>query len=411
MPNFSYQAITTQGQVVTGTREAGTSGEVESWLINQGQHPIAITVAEDAETSSAEDNKSSLFKRMKRIKIDDRILFCRQVSTLLDAGVPILQALNIMANQITNTRLKRILFEVAERVEEGDSLSESFSNYQHFASPLFFSVVKVGEETGTLDKSFLYLAQLYENEKEIKERIKTATRYPKIVITAMFGAILFLMSFVVPKFIDLFSKAGVELPLPTRILISISSFTVEYIWLILFSIVGGFVAYRIAMKYESYRFVRDKIWLRVPIFGDLSLKIYLSRFTRVFAVLMKSGVDVIKTLELSATALENLVIFYQLEQVTADVREGKEMHDSMAQHKVFPDMVVQMMAIGEQSGQVDDMMDKVANYYDRETNYTIKNLSTLIEPILLLFMGVMVGFLALAIYMPMWNMMNVMKGG
>jgi type II secretory pathway component PulF len=153
------------------------------------------------------------------------------------------------------------------------------------------------------------------------------------------------------------------------------------------------------------------LWLKLPIFGDLSLKIYLSRFCRVFSVLLKSGVNIISTLELSATALENLVLWGIVDKVTAEVREGVEMHEAIRRHPLFPDMIVQMVAIGEQSGQVDEMMDKVADYYEQETNYIIKNLSTLLEPILLLFLGLMVGFLALAIYMPMWNMMKVMKGG
>lgn len=410
MPVFSFEAITANGQTITGHKDAATAGDVEQWLQKQGQHPVSITVTGD-ETVSTADQPPNFLERLQGINLDDRILFCRQVATMLDAGVPILQALKIMSRQSSNKNLKMILLDVADRVEEGSSLSDSFAKYPRFASTLFFNIVKVGEETGTLDTAFLYLSELYENEKEVNERIKAATRYPKIVIAAMLAAVFFLMSFVVPKFIELFRNARVELPLPTKILISISDFAVNYFWLILFSVAAVLIAYQFAMKYDTYRLIRDRINMRIPIFGDLSLKIYMSRFCRVFSVLTKSGVDVIKTLELSATALENLVLFNHLEKVTGEVREGTEMNEAMARQKLFPDMVVQMMAIGEQSGQVDEMMDKVADYYDKETNYTIKNLSTLIEPILLLFMGVMVGFLALAIYMPMWGMMDVMKGG
>ncbi len=411
MPLFFYESISSDGKTLTGNHTAGTASEVEEWLQGQNQHPVSIRIAgEEDAGKDVGDRPVNFFERLQGIGLDDRILFCRQVSTMLDAGVPILQALRIMAKQSSNPNLIKILKDVASRVEEGSNLSDSFAKYPRFASTLFFNIVKVGEETGTLDRAFLYLSELYENEKEINEKIKAATRYPKIVISAMFAAVFFLMSFVVPKFIELFQNSKVELPLPTRILIFISDFAVSYFWLILFAIVAGIFAYRYAMQYDSYRIFRDRLWLRIPIFGDLSLKIYMSRFCRVFSVLLKSGVDVIKTLELASTALENLVLFNLLENVTGDVRDGNEMHESMGKQKLFPEMVVQMMAIGEQSGQVDEMMDKVADYYDKETNYTIGNLSTLLEPILLLFMGVMVGFLALAIYMPMWDMMNVMKG-
>lgn len=412
MPLFSYEAITTNGQSVSGSRVANTSGEVEEWLVSKGQHPVKITIGGKADDDSYDqDDTPGFLDRLQGIRLEDKILFCRQVSTMLDAGVPILQALRIMRNQTSNKNIRVILVDVADRVEEGASLSEAFSHYPRFGGTLFYNIVKVGEETGTLDSSFEYLALLYENEKEVSERVKAATRYPKIVITAMFAAVFFLMSFVVPKFVELFRNARVELPLPTKILIIMSDFVVNYFWLIIFGVAALFITYQLLMRYDSYRLIRDKIWLKVPIFGVLSLKIFLSRFCRVFAVLLKSGVDVIRTLELSSSSLENLVLFNDLDRVTAEVRQGSEMHDALAKHNVFPEMVVQMMAIGEQSGQVDSMMDKVADYYERETNYTIKNLSTMLEPILLFFMGIMVGFLALAIYMPMWSMMDVLKGG
>ncbi len=411
MPLFRYKAIKPDGGEVAGNHSAARVQEVETWLLDQGRHPISIAVVEGAgEEDETKLASPSYWQKLKGISIDDRILFCRQMATMLGAGVPILQALQIMSRQATNPAITKILIDVSGRIEEGASLSDSFAVYPRFTSPLFFNIVRVGEETGTLDMSFNYLAELYENEKEVNERIKAATRYPKIVIIAIFAAVFFLMSFVVPKFITMFSNSKVELPLPTKILIAISSFTSSYFWFILAFLAITVVGYRFGMRYDSVRMVRDGLWLKLPIFGELSLKIYMSRFGRVFGVLLKSGVNVIRTLELSATALENLVLFTMLDKVTGEVKEGVEMHEAMARHELFPDMIVQMVAIGEQAGKVDEMMEKVADYYEKETNYMIKNLSTLIEPILLLFMGVMVGFLALAIYMPMWDMMNVMKG-
>lgn len=410
MPLFSYKAIKADGADIAGSHSAATVQEVENWLADKGLHPIQINIIEgDESQDSSHRVKPGFLDKLQGIKIDDRILLCRQMATMLDAGVPILQALRIMARQATRPMITEILEDVAHRIEEGGSLSDSFANYPRFSSPLFYNIIRVGEETGTLDQSFTYLAELYENEKEVSERIKAATRYPKIVIFAILAAVFFLMSFVVPKFMAMFANASVELPLPTKILITVSTFTTTYFWLILISSILFVVGYQFGLRYDFFKIVIDRAWLKVPIFGDLSLKIYMSRFCRVFSVLLKSGVNVIRTLELSSTALENLVLFDMVDKVTGEVREGTEMHQAMEKHELFPDMIVQMVAIGEQAGQVDVMMEKVSDYYERETNYMIKNLSTLIEPILLLVMGVMVGFLALAIYMPMWDMMNVMR--
>jgi len=412
MATFFYEAVQNDGRVVSGRHVASTVQEVESWLQGQGRHPVQIRIEASGGGEETQGVAAPGFwERLHGIGMNDKILFCRQMATMLGAGVTILQALQIMGRQVTSPVLSSLLLDVAARIEEGGRLSESFAFYPRLATPLFLNILKVGEETGTLDRSFRYLAELFENEKEVGERIKSATRYPKIVITAILGATFFLMSFVVPKFITLFRNSKVELPLPTKILIALSDFAAGYFWLILLLVTAIIVGYRWIMRYESCRTSRDRLWLKVPIFGDLSLKIYLSRFCRVFSVLLKSGVNIISTLELSATALENLVLRGIVDKVTGEVREGVEMHEAIRRHPLFPDMIVQMVAIGEQSGQVDEMMDKVADYYEQETNYMIKNLSTLLEPILLLVLGVMVGFLALAIYLPMWNMMKVMKGG
>jgi type II secretory pathway component PulF len=344
------------------------------------------------------------------VTLDDLILFCRQIATMLAAGIPVLQSLRIMAKQITNQKLRTIITDLAVNIESGGNLSDAFAKYPKVFSPLFQNVIRTGEESGSLDRSFSYLAILHENEKDINERIKAATRYPKIVLTAMFSAVFFLMSFVVPKFVQMFSKVGVDLPLPTRILIAVSNIFSHNFISIIIGIITLVILYRVCLNYKEFVYQRDRLVLRIPIVGDLSTKIYMSRFCRVFEILVASGVDIIKTLKLSATALDNLVLYQMLEEVTEEVEEGVDLHTAMSKHNKFPSMVEQMIAVGEESGQLDTMMGKVADYYELETNYTIKNLSAMIEPIMLLFMGVLVGFMALAIFMPMWNMMNVVKG-
>jgi MSHA biogenesis protein MshG len=410
MGSFRYEAIDKNGRSVKGGRQAEIVAEVEKWLLSQQLTPLAITKSADGLDEEGEE-KVSFFIRMQGVGLDDLIVFSRQVATLLNAGVDMLRSLSILAGQVRNPILRQTLLRIRTSVEQGGSLSDSFVKFPRIFSLIYRNVIKVGEETGNLDQGFAYMADLLENEKVIKERIKAATRYPKIVITVLFGAIFFLMSFVVPKFMVLFENAHVELPMATRLLIAISNFFVNYNLLIILGLAGLFILYRICLQYAEFVLNRDRLLLKLPIFGALSVKIFMARFTRVFAVLTASGIDIINTLHLSAAALENMVLQNYLKEVIVQVEDGVGLDDAMGSRDMFPDMVVQMVSVGVESGQLDTMMNKVADFYDQETEYTIRNLSTLIEPILLVFMGVIVGFIALAIFTPMWSMMEVVKGG
>ena len=411
MPVFRYEAINAAGKMTSGKFTGEIVSEAEQYLIKSGLSPISIQIVAPEEAEKADGlGKISFKERLLGVSLDDIILFCRQIATMLTAGVTVLQALRIMAKQVNNQVLRNIVVDLAESIESGAGLSDSFAKYPKVFGPLFQNVIRTGEESGSLDKSFSYLAILHENEKDINERIKAATRYPKIVLTAMFGAVFFLMSFVVPKFVKMFTKAGIDLPLPTRILITVSDLFANNFLLIILGIVAMVVIYRVCLNYEEFVYQRDKLVLKIPIIGDLSTKIYMSRFCRVFEILISSGVDIIKTLHLSASALDNVVLFKLLGKATDEVEEGVDLHTALSKYDQFPSMVEQMIAVGEESGQLDTMMGKVADYYELETNYTIKNLSAMIEPVMLLFMGVLVGFIALAIFMPMWNMMNIVKG-
>ena len=414
MAHFQYEAINQDGQIVTGSHSAELIQEVEKWLSNQHLSPINITLSSsDSDTSAAQSlpERTSFLDKFRGITIDDLILFCRQTATMLDAGIGILQCLTIMAKQVSNPTLKEIIKGISQGIERGDDLSSAFARHPKVFNPLFINIINIGEESGTLDNSFNYLAGLYENEKSIKERIKAATRYPKIVITALFGAVFFLMSFVVPKFVTLFEKSSVALPFATRLLIAISNFFSNNYLVIIIAVISLIALYRFGLNYREFILARDTFLIKLPIFGELYIKIYMARFCRVFSVLTKSGIDLIKTLNLSTAALGNLVLQDLFVEVRDDVEKGTNLHESMVRHKQFPEMVVQMVTVGEESGQLDTMMGKVSDYYEIETDYTIKNLSTMLEPILLLFMGVMVGFIALAIFTPMWDMMSVVRGG
>lgn len=416
MPIFRYEAINSAGRIVSGTHPAEIMPEVENWLQKSGLSPVNIQVLSEQQSAKVKDTSHvtagpTLREQLFGVTLEDKILFCRQLATLLAAGVSLIESFDILTLQVSNPILREIILAMTAEVEGGASLSDAVSSQPKAFNLLFYNIVKVGEETGSLDKAFAYLASLYENEKAIKERIKSATRYPKLVIIALTGATFFLMSFVVPKFAKLFAAAHVQLPLATRILMGVSTFFADNTLGIAGAALALFIAYRLALGAREFVLFRDRLLLKIPIFGPLAIKIYMARFCRVFSVLTTSGINIIKTLQLSANALENLVLFQMIEEITGEVEQGVSLHEALAKHHAIPPMVSQMVAVGEQSGHLDEMMQKVADYYDVECEYTIKNLSSLIEPALLLVLGVMVGLMALAIYTPMWDMMNVMRGG
>ncbi len=410
MPVFQYEAIDQSGKITNGKYTAEMINEVEQWLTKKGLVPINIHTISGPDSSEEEEKPLSFWDKLRGVNLDDLILFCRQIATMLSAGVPILQSLDIMAKQLSNIYLRRIVADVAVDIESGTNLSEAFGRHPKVFNQLFRNVILIGEESGNLDKSFNYLASLYENEKDVKERIKTATRYPKIVVGAMFSAVFFLMTFVVPKFITLFANSKVALPLPTRILIIVSNIFTNHSISIIAVIILAVTVYRTMLNYPEIILIRDKLLLKTPVFGNLAMKIYMSRFCRVFSVLTESGIDIIKTLKLSASALNNMVLYNALAEITAEVEEGVNLQGAMSGQHLFPEMVVQMVAVGEESGQLDSMMARVADYFEVETDYAIRNLATMIEPFLLLVLGCMVAFIALAIFMPMWNIMSVMRG-
>lgn len=410
MPIFSYSAVAPDGRVITGNLEGESMDEVEEWLATRNLTPIEIVLGRP-EKEGTSSLLAKINERLSTVTLEDKILLCRQITTLFGAGIPVIQVFDTLTKQLKNPRLKTIIETVKRDVEAGDGLSLAFSRHKKVFDDLFINLVRVGEESGTLEESFEYLSTLYENEKEVRERIKAATRYPKIVITALFLAISFLMTFVVPKFVTIFQNNRIELPLPTRILVAISGFFTHYYWVILLIIAAVYSLYKWSMGHSRPREVRDRILLRLPIFGELYLKIYLARFCRVFSVLVRSGVEIIQTIDLSMGALQNVVLRRAMEEIRDEVRNGVGLDEAMGKHTVFTPLVLQMVAAGVESGQIDSLMGKVAEYYESEADYTIKNLSTLIEPLLLLFLGIIVGFIALAIFLPMWSMMDVVRGG
>lgn len=398
MPTFRYKARDESGKAVTGVMEAAGYQMVAGKLDGLGYFPVSI--------QKKKKNIISLdfFQRCRGVSLEDLILFSRQLCTLFGAGVPLLSALNILAEQTENRRMKASIEAAKGDIEGGSTFSDALSKHPRVFSQLYISMIRVGEATGLLDAVLDRLASLAEHEKDTRARIKAATRYPKIVVFTISSAFIILMTFVVPQFAKMYSQFKATLPLPTRIMIGMSHAFRDY-WFVMLV-----VASLVALGFHWYtntkcgRMMWDGIKLRIPVFGPLILKIAMTRFAHTFGMLTQSGVPILDTLEITSATAGNVVIRREVEGLRESVSGGTGLSQAIKQSGVFTPMVVQMISVGEESGKVDEMMGKVSQYYDLEVEYTIKNLSTLIEPVLIIIIGAMVLFLALAIFLPMWDM-------
>jgi len=404
MPLYRYKARDKDGALHAGTMEARSREAVADQMSGQGFIPVLIEEQEQSLLSGIDLN--ALFTK---VTSQDLIIFSRQLATLVGAGVPFLSSLGTIERQTENPRLKIAIADVKRSVEGGSSFSEALAKHPRIFSKLYVSMVRAGETAGILDDILVRLAMLAEHDADTRSRVKTAVRYPLIVVIAICAAFAFLVSFVIPKFSSIFARFKTELPLPTRILLGINHVVQNYWYLILLGIillVAGVVWY---LKTPFGRWQWDKVKLKLPVFGVLFQKVALSRFARVFAAMQKSGISMMLTLDIASETVGNVVIAKTVEAMRESLHEGKGLVSPMEASDLFPPLVVQMVSVGEETGQLDTMLNKVSDYYDMDVEYTLRNLSTMIEPILLLFVGGMVLFLALGIFLPMWNMMSLFK--
>jgi type II secretory pathway component PulF len=327
----------------------------------------------------------------------------------MSAGIPFIQSLTTIERQTENQRLKKTITDIRRDVEAGASFSEALAKYPAIFSKLYVSMIQAGETAGILDEILDRLALLAEHEAETRARVKAAVRYPMIVVVAICLAFAFLVTFVIPKFAEVFARFKTELPLPTRVLLGINYVVQHYWYLIILALgllVWGVLWY---LGTPEGRWQWDKLKLKLPVFGLLFQKVALSRFARMFGALQKSGISMMLTLEIASEIVGNVVLARAVEEMRESLREGKGLSGPMESSGLVPPLVVQMMAVGEESGNIDTMLTKVSDYYDLDVEYTLRNLSTLIEPILILIIGSMVLFLALAVFLPMWNLMSLFR--
>ncbi|AAO09880.1 MSHA biogenesis protein MshG [Vibrio vulnificus YJ016] len=406
MATFHYQGRTLDGNKANGQIDAVTSEAAAEQLMNRGIIPVSIT---QGKTGSGLDfDLNALFA--PAVPLEILVLFCRQLYSLTKAGVPLLRSMRGLVQNCENKQLKAALEEVVAELTNGRSLSASMQLHSKVFSPLFVSMIHVGENTGRLDQALLQLANYYEQELETRKRIKTAMRYPTFVISFIVVAMFILNVKVIPQFASMFSRFGVDLPLPTRILIGMSEFFVNYWMLLAGFIVGLIFGFKAWVATADGRERWDKWRLKLPVVGGVVNRAQLSRFSRTFALMLKAGVPLNQSLALSAEAMGNRYLELKILKMKADIEAGSQVSVTAINSGIFTPLVIQMISVGEETGRIDELLMEVADFYDREVDYDLKTLTARIEPILLVIVAGMVLVLALGIFLPMWGMLDVIKG-
>jgi len=409
MPTFAYQGRNAQGKTVKGVIEGGSASAVADHLFNSGITPINISAASPGPAAEKQGTIGGLGGG--RVTLVDVIFLCRQLYTLTKAGVPILRALAGLRDSTPNRGLAHVLSGVRENLEAGRELSVAIARYPKVFSPLFLNLVRVGEMTGRLEEVFLRLAEYYGFEKYIREKIKAAVRYPMFVMAAMLAAIVVVNIFVIPVFAKMFGSFGVELPLMTRILIQTSDFFVTFWPMMLIVAAAALFTARLWIATPPGRYVWDRLKLRLPIAGTLIQKATMARFARAFALTGKSGVPIVQALAVVGQVVDNVYVRGRVEEMREGIERGESILRTATASGVFNPVVLQMIAVGEETGEIDSLMQEIAEMYERDVEFEVEALASRIEPILLIFIGVMVLVLALGIFLPMWDMASAVRGG
>lgn len=410
MPAFNYIGRDASGSKVTGALEAANSTMAAEQLLRRRITPTSIesTVSLATAAASNDINLDDLLG-LNQVTLDDVIVFCRQMYALVKSGVPILRAINGMAESSTSVRLKSALGEISTQLEGGFPLSSALHQHPKIFSPLFVSLVHVGENTGNLDDAFLKLASYFEREQETRKRIKTALRYPSFVLIALVAAMVILNIFVIPTFADMFTKLGADLPWATKMLIASSSFFLDYWPHMLVGSVIGFFSLRHYLKTPEGMLFWDKRKLKLPVVGGVIERSILSRFAHSFAIILRAGVPMTSGLSLVADAVDNTYMRDRILSMRSSIESGESLLRSAVTSKLFTPLVLQMISVGEETGRVDELLAEVGDYYEREVDYELSTLTARIEPIMIAIVSGMVLILALGIFSPMWNMMSAFK--
>ena len=406
MPFFAYKARNASGELLQGVMEGADSGAVANQLFATGATPVDIVQTKKAVTAGSDIGLWQRFSEKKVTSMDVQ-LFSRQMYTLLKAGVPIMRGLAGLQESAVSPAFGRVIKDVRESLDAGRELSAAMARHPAVFTPFYLSMVRVGEMTGRLDEVFLRLFDHLEFDRDMRARVKSATRYPTFVIVAMILAMVIVNVFVIPQFEKVFASFKAELPLMTRILIGTSSFTVNYWPALLALSIAGVAGFKAWLRTVPGRYTWDRLKLKFPVAGKILLKGTMARFARSFALSSSSGVPIVQALTVVSQTVDNAYLSSRVDQMRDGVERGESILRTSVAAGVFTPVVLQMIAIGEESGSLDELMDEIAAMYEREVDYELKTLSAQIEPILIGFLGAMVLVLALGIFLPIWDLGRV----
>ena len=401
MPTYIYQAINENGATVSGTIEADSVASANALISARGLIPSDIK----QEKADGRDNLWSKMQSMSgKVKVQELIIFTKQFRSMLNAGVPIIRLLQVLESQTENNVLKSAIAQIADDIRHGLSLSDAMVKFPKIFSPLYCSMIRAGELSGNVPNILERLVYIIEHETKVNNDIKSALRYPKIVVLALGIAFFVLLTFVVPTFATIFSKAGLTLPWPTKFAMFLYEILKNYWYLIIAGIVIIIFSLNKYFKSEQGLLVKDSFLLEVPIIGPLYKKAAMSRFASIFAILQSSGVPVMSSLAILSETIGNAAISKSFDQIRERIGEGQGISNPLKSAKYFTPMVIDMIAIGEESGNIDEMLREISKHYDDEVNYAVQGLTEAIGPILMVGLAAVVGFFALAIFLPMWDL-------
>ena len=396
MPVYKYKAIDESGKSVQGVIDAESTKSATEKLKRQGVFLSSL--------NEAKESKSRSFNPFKSIKISELAVTTRQFSTLISAGLPLEASLSALSEQTEDARLGQVLAEVRERVSEGSSLANALSEHKNVFSDLYINIVRAGEASGTLDIVLLRLADFLETQAALTSRVRGALIYPMFMFFIGGGVLFFTMTYVIPRIAKIFEESSSSLPVMTLILIKMSDFLNNYIlFILIFIIILAYGAYRFN-KTEKGQMFFDRLMLKVPVFGRLTSMVVISRFTRTLGTLLSSGIPLLDALEIGEAVMGNKVYGKTLQEVRVNVREGASLAQPLKESGVFPPLVTRMIAVGEQTGEMEAMLSKVADIYDQQVETMVSTLTSLLEPVMIVIIGAVMAFIVFAVLLPIFNL-------
>ncbi len=395
METFSYTAVGADGKEKKGSIVAETREDAARSLKDQGLLPMSIG------KQSALDKDINFSFGKKGVKVRDLSVFCRQFSSIIKAGVNVINALSMMSEQTENKKLKAAIKNVQSNVEKGETLSSAMRSEGDIFPSLLVSMVAAGEASGSLETAIERMAIQFEKDAKISGMVKKAMIYPIILIVVMIGVVIAMMMFVIPNFMDMFEGLDAEMPFMTVMVINMSNFILDKWWLLILIVAGIVFAYKSYYKTDAGRHVIDRIKIKIPVFGVLTVKTACARFSRIMSTLLSAGMPMISAIEIAAGTMDNVLFKDALQKVRSGVALGMGFSQQIGVTRLFPAMLVHMVGIGEETGNIEDMLTNVANYYDEEVELATQSVTALMEPMIIIVMAVVVGALVLAIYQPM----------